>query len=130
MTFQGAIAFSILLFFSPCLSAAECADWQSNYELTSCLAKEVKKAEIDITYAYQRALEAIEAHQGRSDSERANQRTNFIKAQKAWIAYKKAQCNGVVANQWAGGTGMPQAVFSCGLEHARMHIKELENSSK
>ncbi len=118
------------LFFAPlqCF-AAECV-FHNNYQHTSCVAKELKKAKIDLDYAYQRSLDAIKADRDRSEADKASRRTNLIGAQKAWIAYKEAQCNGVVADRWAGGSGMAQAVLSCELAHARIRTKELEHGSE
>jgi uncharacterized protein YecT (DUF1311 family) len=126
---QRTIILSTLLSFSPRLLAAECTMSQGNQIFATCLAKEVKKAEIDMSYFYQRALEAIEANQQRSDTEQSKLRADLVGTQKAWLAYKKAQCNGLVFDQWWGGSGQPQAVLSCELEHIRMRINELENSS-
>lgn len=109
--------------------AAEC-DFQNNFQHTSCIAKELKKAEIDLDYAYQRSLEAIKADRDLSVADKLSRQTNLSEAQKAWVAYKFAQCNGVVADQWAGGSGMAQAILSCELRHARMRTKELENDSR
>lgn len=129
MFVQSAIAFSLLLFPNQRPASVDCNfSTQNNAVFETCLAKEVKKAEIDMAYVYQRALEAIEASHGRSDAERSFLRAELVSAQKAWIAYKQAQCNGVVSGQWSGGSGLPQAVFSCELEHLQVRIKELQDS--
>ena len=53
------LAFGAAAVATPGFSAPACSDG-SDYEIGQCLAKELKKAEIDLTYAYAKALDATQ----------------------------------------------------------------------
>ena len=48
------------------------------------------------------------------------------KAQRAWIAFRDADCRGLVALDWAGGSGTPMAVSICMTDLTKRRTKTLK----
>ena len=47
-------------------------------------------------------------------------------AQRAWVAYRDAECKGVVAQVWTNGTGSASAILGCMTDKTVQRTKELK----
>lgn len=51
----------------------------------------------------------------------------LLASQRAWLAYRDADCDGAVGQEWEGGSGRPMAVYTCSAELTRRRTQLLEN---
>ena len=49
------------------------------------------------------------------------------KSQRAWVAFRDADCKELAAQYWAGGTGTTSAVLGCMTEKTVQRTKELKD---
>ena len=118
------IAMAALVAATPALAAATCADGPT-YEIGQCLAKELKKAEIDLSYAYSKASDAMEFGPAVGGATNASRKARLAASQRAFLAYRTAQCRGLVSEMWSGGSGQGNAIASCEIELTLARIKQL-----
>lgn len=106
--------------------ASECSGLVTTYEINQCLVKEIKKANIELSYAYERAFDAIDANNALQLEVRTRWKASLVRAERAWIVYRDAECRGNIAYQWWGGSGSGTAVGSCELAMIRGRARELQ----
>jgi uncharacterized protein YecT (DUF1311 family) len=82
-------------------------------------AKELKKADAEVNRVYHSTVKRLQADDA----------ALLRKAQRAWLAYRDAQCEAERA-LWGGGTGGPAAWMSCKVELTRQRTAEIENTYK
>jgi uncharacterized protein YecT (DUF1311 family) len=82
-------------------------------------AKELKKADAEVNRVYHSTVKRLQADDA----------ALLRKAQRAWLAYRDAQCE-VERALWGGGTGGPAAWMSCKVELTRQRTAEIENTYK
>jgi uncharacterized protein YecT (DUF1311 family) len=103
-----------------------CTAEETTPEISACLQKEVDKIEIELTYIYRKTLGLLP---GQSFSlVKDPVKLKVIAAERAWIAYRTAQCDGFVAKEWENGSGQGGAVLSCRLRLTKARIVELKSS--
>ncbi len=98
----------------------ECSNAQTQFQINNCTAVAFQKAddELNAVWAQVRQTFAKDGYGKRSKAE-------LLKSQRAWIAYRKAECDGSVGQDWEGGTGRPMAVNLCGTELTKQRTKRL-----
>jgi uncharacterized protein YecT (DUF1311 family) len=101
------------------VAKAQCEDAKSTLQINECFAKELKKADAEVNKIYYSTVKKLQ----RDDA------ALLRKAQRAWRAYRDAQCEAEHA-LWGGGTGGPAAWMSCKVELARQRAAEIENTYK
>lgn len=107
-------------------SRVDCKDPVSTVEINFCLEKELQRADVELNRAFQGALAFIDTHDEMSAAARSEWRTALRSAQRAWIAFRDADCGEPVGYEWYGGTGMGAATFGCSLEKTRARTKDLK----
>ncbi len=95
-----------------CLATPE---GQSTYGMIECIRKEVGVQDARLNRAYQAALMRLE---------RPRQKAALQKAQRAWIAFRDADCAAYVDEDW-GSLARVEA-NQCVLDHTRQRAEELE----
>lgn len=95
-----------------CLATPE---GQSTYGMIDCIGKEVAVHDARLNRAYQAALMRLE---------RPRQKAALQKAQRAWIAFRDADCAAYVDEDW-GSLARVEA-NQCMLDHTRQRADELE----
>jgi uncharacterized protein YecT (DUF1311 family) len=101
------------------LAKAQCKDAKTTLQINECFAKELKKADAEVNRIYHSTLKKLQPDDA----------AFLRKAQRAWLAYRDAQCEAEHA-LWGGGTGGPAAWMSCKVELARQRAAEIENTYK
>ncbi|HEY6269994.1 MAG TPA: lysozyme inhibitor LprI family protein [Candidatus Acidoferrum sp.] len=98
------------------MTRAQCEGAKSTLQINECFAKELKKAEAEVNKIYQLSVKKLEPDDA----------ALLRKAQRAWLAYRDAQCEAEHA-LWGGGTGGPAALMSCRVELTRQRVAEIQN---
>lgn len=124
--FKTISVLAILLILSGKASALDVCNVQSNSELSQCLVNEVKKAELDLSYTYRQALDAMYVDKDPATTKLKEERLR--NAERAWVTYKDEQCFKFVGYMWEGGSGQGPAISVCELTLIRERIKTLKDS--
>jgi uncharacterized protein YecT (DUF1311 family) len=123
-------AFMILM--SAVGAAAEqpinCATAVNTYDMQVCANQELDAADKLLNEVYRATLADIAKHEGDPPYDAKSYEAAFRAAQRAWIAYRDAECNGVVPFEWGGGTGRLTAVIGCLTAKTVARTKELKES--
>lgn len=124
----------LVLLAAPALAEPEpkidCANASSTVEMNYCADQDYEAADKALNAAYQKALKAL-PEMAVADSERFNAKAweKVLRAsQRAWIAYRDAECQEHVPMFWGGGTGTTAAVIGCLTELTKARTKELKES--
>lgn len=112
-----AFLLAVLVFATGTLAKAQCEEAKSTLQINGCFAKELKKADAELNKVYRLTLKKLEADDA----------ALLRKAQRAWLAYRDAQCEADRA-LWGGGTGGPAAWMSCKLELTSQRTAEIRNT--
>jgi len=99
------------------VAKAQCDQAKSTLQINECLAKELKKADAELNRVYRLALKDLQADDA----------ALLRKSQRAWIAYRDAQCEAERA-LWGGGTGGPAAWMNCKSELTSQRTAEIKNT--
>jgi uncharacterized protein YecT (DUF1311 family) len=122
------------LLLLPSLSSPALAQWSpptacdrlSGYEMQSCLTREMSQADMKLNEAYRRAQAAIVADPQTPAGQRTVWQDNLTKAQRAWIAYRDADCLfDLIGAEWHDGSGTTAAQQACILDKTQRRTKEL-----
>jgi uncharacterized protein YecT (DUF1311 family) len=103
----------------------DCGKAVSTPEITACAARDLDRADRGLNDAYRAALARID----KADMDpgpRAEWRKALQDAQRKWIAYRDADCDGALAFEWYGGTGASAAVLGCKHEMTLARTKQLK----
>lgn len=88
---------------------------QTTYGMVECLGAEIQAQDARLNRAYQAALVRLE---------RPRQKTALQKAQRAWIAFRDADCASYLDEDW--GTMARVEAQQCVLDRTRERADELE----
>jgi uncharacterized protein YecT (DUF1311 family) len=92
---------------------APCSEQGSPYALSACLERAWQAADRDLNAAYRQAQAHIDRACEADAACRTDWRASLQRAQRAWIAYRDADCRELVGYEWRGGTGAGPATLSC-----------------
>ncbi|WP_296945718.1 lysozyme inhibitor LprI family protein [uncultured Massilia sp.] len=101
-------------------AATDCANASNTRAIEECAAREQKAVEAKLNTVYQDVMRRLA---GRDD---AAVRRKLQSAQRAWIAFRKADCDAVY-EKWSGGTIRGTMFVGCMQRRAEQRIKELED---
>lgn len=108
----------------------DCQNATSTVEMNFCADKEFAIADEALNAAYRKALKRVPAV-AVDEMTRFNA-TSWEKAlrnsQRAWVAFRDAECRDHVPMFWTGGTGTTVAVLGCMIEKTRARTKELQEN--
>lgn len=94
-------------------------------ELQDCLAKAMPKADAALNAAWRKAQGAIDSSDA-SASDKAAWHANLLAAQRAWLAFRDANCKfELVAAEWSNGSGSTPAQQACVLSLTQKRAVEL-----
>jgi uncharacterized protein YecT (DUF1311 family) len=106
------VALAVSAQTDPCANAATTPD------INACLAGQAQSVEADLNRYYGVAVRRLRAEKGDSETKVLPQ---LIRAEKAWLAYRDAECGAVEAN-WEGGTIRTSMALTCRISLTRMRI--------
>jgi uncharacterized protein YecT (DUF1311 family) len=110
-------------------SAAEpkldCSKAMNTIEMNQCADRDYAAADAKLNAAYQKALNYIKSTENPKPYDAAAWEKALRASQTAWIAFRDADCKGLVPMSWTGGTGTTVAVLGCMTEKTELRTKEL-----
>jgi uncharacterized protein YecT (DUF1311 family) len=105
----------------------DCANAQSTVEINFCADKDYAAADKALNTAYAAALKQVRSR----DMEKPYDAKSFEEAlkgaQRAWIAYRDADCKDFIAQVWTNGNGSSAAILGCMTEKTIQRTKELKD---
>ena len=107
--------------------AVDCNDIRNTYESNVCAERDFQAADASLNEVYKRVLAHIAGNGGDKPYDSRTWSEAMKAAQRAWLAFRDADCKGVVPVEWAGGTGTTAAVLGCMSGKTRARIRELED---
>ncbi len=99
-----------------------CADPQTQAEMNECAAREAEKADEDLNLIYKTTVEEYQRMDRESESTEGVKRLRA--AQRAWIAFRDAQC-AVAGYDALGGSMESLLVSGCVAELTKQRATEL-----
>ncbi|QEE41369.1 MULTISPECIES: lysozyme inhibitor LprI family protein [unclassified Methylobacterium] len=93
-------------------SAKLCRAATSTPETQTCLHKALEAADAKLNAAYKKALSVIEQDDRPLDA-KATWKAQFTAAQRAWIAFRDADCGDLTFSEWNNGSGTTGALYAC-----------------
>lgn len=119
------LAFSL---FSSNLYATDCKNAVNTQEINQCAKIDQEKTEAKLNATYQQAIKSL-SNPDDEYTKYSEIKSSLILAQKAWIKFRKADCNTVYL-QNKDGTIRTAMYISCMQERAEQRIKELNQFTK
>lgn len=98
--------------------ADPCANAATTLDINACLAGQMTAVETDLNRYYRAAVKRLHAEKDEAETQALPE---LIKAQRAWLAYRDAEC-GAVGAYWSGGTIRGSMVLTCRLSVTRLRI--------
>jgi uncharacterized protein YecT (DUF1311 family) len=119
------LLFTLLALCSLNAYALDCRKPLTTPEVNACADARQKRVEATLNAAYKRVLSRFERPD--TESERFSEiKTKLIDAQRAWVAFREADCNAALAN-FGSGTGGTVVFIDCMQRHAERRIKDLKS---
>lgn len=106
----------------------DCSDPRNTYEINVCGDRAFKAADDDLNAVYQKALKAIPGlavNEVPEFNAKAWEKA-LRESQRAWVAFRDAECGPHTAMFWSGGTGTTGAVLGCKTEKTKQRTEELK----
>ncbi len=106
----------------------ECAQALSTAEMNQCASAEFAKADAELNTAYQTALKAIPAMAADDPPWDAKSWENALRnSQRAWVAFRDAECDNHVAMFWTNGSGATVDILGCKTAKTDARTRELKD---
>ncbi len=104
---------------------ANCKNPQTQIEMNICSQRDFDAADMALNAQYQTTRKAMKAWDADAMSELKGAEDALVKAQRAWVAYRDAQCisSGFQAH---GGSMEPMLISGCQADLTRKRIAELK----
>lgn len=119
---SGFLVFAVLLALAgsaTAVSAAQpsaklCATENSTPETAECMEKALEGADKALNEAYRKALSVIDADDSGKDAKAKTEwKAQLAAAQRAWIAFRDADCGALIVSEWNSGSGTTTATYAC-----------------
>jgi uncharacterized protein YecT (DUF1311 family) len=122
------IALGVLAHSAPAVAAndIDCSDPKTTVEMNVCADAAFKEADKRLNALYKDALAYIESSDLEAPYDRKSWEEAMRASQRAWVAFRDADCTGLVPMEWSGGTGTSSAVMGCMTEKTEARINELK----
>lgn len=103
-----------------------CANAQSTVEINFCADKEFQAADKALNAAYAKALKSARSRTMEKPYDAKSFEEALRGAQRAWVAYRDADCKDVQAQIWTNGTGATGAILQCMTSLTLQRTKDLD----
>lgn len=98
----------------------------STVELNACLDREYLAADKALNGVYAKVLASIAGGTEPKPYDPKSHEAAMRSSQRAWIAFRDADCKEAIPMEWSGGTGTSAAVLGCLLSKVETRIHELK----
>lgn len=102
-----------------------CKDPQTQMEMTYCAEQDFNAADKALNAEYQKTRKATKGRDADAEPNLKGAEDALVKAQRAWVAYRDAQCTSY-GYQARGGSMEPQLIYSCQANLTRRRTAELK----
>ncbi len=119
------VALMLLLMAPRAWAAVDCAKAQTTPELAFCAEIELKRADSALNVLWRQVLGSIDQHSEMDAATRGKWADALKKSQRAWIAFRDADCGEPIGYEWYGGTGLGLATLTCLTEKTKARSAEL-----
>lgn len=131
---RGAVRLAALIFTVSVFSAGvqakspkiDCENATATSELNWCADQEFEAADKDLNKAYAEALKSIPEMAGEPPYDAKAWEAALRASQRAWIAYRDAECNDHVPMFWTGGSGATAEIVGCKSAMTKARTKEIQ----
>lgn len=106
-----------------------CANPQTQMEMTQCAGEDYDKADKDLNVQYQKLRKLVAERDKSADESTKGAVDALVAAQRAWVAFRDANCD-FEGFQARGGSMEPQLVASCLADMSRKRTDELRALSE
>lgn len=123
-------ALAALLLLTSAVNAAEkldCENAVSTIEMNACAEQEFDKEDALLNETYKNALAAIPEMATEHPYDAKSWEGALRASQRAWLAYRDAECDAHVPMFWSGGTGTTAEVIGCKSDLTKARTKELKD---
>jgi uncharacterized protein YecT (DUF1311 family) len=108
-------------------AVADCSEALSTVEMNNCAGAELEKADTELNRVYAKALTAVPGlATDETPFDAKSWEASLRASQRAWVAFRDAECEEHVAKFWGGGTGATVDVLGCKTEKTEQRTKELK----
>ncbi len=104
----------------------DCANASSTVETNFCADKDFQGADTALNHAYATALTYIKSRDDVAPYDAKSFEAALRASQRAWVAFRDADCKDLVAQEWSGGSGTSAAVLGCMTEMTNRRAKDLK----
>jgi uncharacterized protein YecT (DUF1311 family) len=104
----------------------DCTNASSTVEMNFCAEKDFQAADKTLNTAYEAALASIKGRDLEKPYDAKSFEAALRASQRAWLAYRDADCKDLVAQEWSGGSGTTSASLGCMTEKTMQRTKELK----
>ncbi len=104
----------------------DCENATSTYEMNICAERDLEKADAALNATYAKVLAKIAASNQEKPYDAKSWEEALRKSQRAWIAFRDADCKDLVPMAWTGGSGTTADVLGCLIEKTEARTQELE----
>ena len=104
----------------------DCENAMSTREMNICGDQAFKKADADLNETYKKALADIPEMATEAPYDAKGWEAALRASQRAWVAFRDAECNDHGAMFWTGGTGATADIIGCMTDKTIARTKELK----
>ena len=104
----------------------DCNKASATVEINYCTELAFQKADAELNEAYKHAIASLKDDVQEPPFDPKSWETAMRASQRAWVAYRDAECKGLVPMEWTGGTGTTGAVNACLIEMTEARTKTLK----
>lgn len=120
-----------LLSFSGASAYAEdkidCDKAMSTADLNACADKQLARADDELNAIYAKIIKHITDNAGEKPYDEKSWREALKNSQRAWIAFRDADCKGLVPMSWTGGSATSGEVLGCMIDVTNARAKDFQN---
>ena len=106
----------------------DCNNALSTVEMNFCADRDFAAADAALNAAYQKALQGIPHFAMDPPFDAPRWEKALRQSQRAWVAFRDAECKDHVAMFWTGGSGTTVAVLGCMTDKTKERTREIEEA--
>ncbi len=103
----------------------DCTKAMATHELNFCAEQELNSADAKLNDAYQKVLAFIAKSDAEKPYDAKSWQAALRESQRAWVAFRDADCKGLIPMSWTGGTGTTGEVLGCMTSKTKDRTKDL-----
>lgn len=104
----------------------DCAKASATSELNYCADQDLAQADKALNAAYEKVLAKVKQSAAGESYDAKTWEAKLRASQRAWIAFRDAECKELAPMSWSGGTGTTGAVLGCMSSITKQRTKDLD----